>query len=53
MQDVRSRSDGIRAEKKRKAGLLGSSDKSEGERGIAADIAIDAGLQVSPAEFRS
>ena len=47
---------GVMGYEPRKSGrpdLLRRGDESESQRGVAADIAIDAGLQASPGEFRS
>src|SRR5580692_3864962 len=51
VKNVGSRRDGIRAEEQRDSGLLRRGDKSEGERGIAADIAIDARRQLGWRNF--
>ena len=51
VKNVRSRSDGIGAEEKGKARLLRSGDKSQSQRCVAADIAVDARLQFCGRDF--
>src|SRR5208282_307422 len=46
VENIGSRRDGIRAEKERNAGLLGCGDEAESQRGIAADVAINAGSKL-------